>query len=141
MSSKEQDVLTLDIDKINALSPYAVTYDEDERAFVFVTANGQNCYVSFSPDEGALPEINRVYYLLVGTHPNQCFREDPAIRDAITAIVTVFLKIAIEYWLTFAISKISSRIGIPLHIRCRHYGTGCSISGIYGQTGMVCMKN
>lgn len=92
MSSKEQDVLTLDIDKINALSPYAVTYDEDERAFVFVTANGQNCYVSFSPDEGALPEINRVYYLLVGTHPNQCFREDPAIRDAITAIVTVFFE-------------------------------------------------
>lgn len=90
MSLQEQDVLTLDIDKINTLSPYVVTYDEGERAFVFVTANGQNCYVSFSPDGGVLPNIDQVYYLLVETHPTLSASEDLSIRQTITAILTVF---------------------------------------------------
>lgn len=91
MSSLEQDVAQfLDINKINALSPYVVTYDKDERAFVFVTHDGRNCYVSFSPDEGALPDIGNVYYLLVGVRPNNRFEEDPSIQLTIIAIITVF---------------------------------------------------
>ncbi|MCD7970602.1 MAG: hypothetical protein LUF87_09640 [Alistipes sp.] len=87
-----QDRLILDINRINALSPYYVTYDDGKRAFVFTTDHGINCYVSFSPDEGVLEDIENVYNLLLATYPRKVFKKDHSIEKTIVAIITEFFK-------------------------------------------------
>jgi hypothetical protein len=88
---ESNDVLILDIDRINALASYVVTCDEDGRAFVFRTDHGLKYTVSFSPDH-ALGGVKKAYSIIIAAYPQLSVKSDPCIQQTICAILSKFFQ-------------------------------------------------
>ena len=96
-------MVSLNLERINSNSPYAVTALRDSMCFRFVTDFGVIYYVSFLEDELMLSDES--YQFIIANTNNRKSPRDSKLRRAIMAIVYEFFECSI-----FVRQEIASRV-------------------------------
>jgi hypothetical protein len=82
----------LDINSANAVSPYLISYDESDTAYIFPTDRDINCHVFFIPDYRTFVNADNVYNIQILTRPPVSVKGDANVQKTICAILSAFFQ-------------------------------------------------
>jgi hypothetical protein len=78
------------LEAINAMAPYSVSYDEDNKAYLFVSDFGVKITISFEPDD--LITTGESYQLVLVNVNNKKSPRDEKVKQTIYAITSQFME-------------------------------------------------
>jgi hypothetical protein len=78
------------LEAINAMSPYFVSYDEGNKAYLFVSDFGVNITLSFEPDD--LITTGESYQLVLVNVNNKKSPRDEKLKQTVYAIISQFME-------------------------------------------------
>ena len=78
----------LDIQRINAMAPYLVTFHETDESYIFVTESGVEYSIGFMPDD--LLQSDESYEFVIANLNGKKSPRDKKVKDTIVAIVEEF---------------------------------------------------